>query len=76
MCAVYFDLLCLQLQDTLPFKDKQLCKFFKTGDHVKVVAGKHEGTTGMVVKVETHILVILSDTTKEDVSVAALRTLY
>ena len=55
-------------QDTITFKDKQLCKFFKTGDHVKVVTGKHEGVTGMVVKVEAHILVVLSDTTKEDVS--------
>lgn len=59
------------LKATLTFKDKQLCKFFKTGDHVKVVSGKHEGTTGMVVKVEAHILVILSDTTKEDIRVFA-----
>lgn len=68
-----FDVLFLQVQAPLTFKDKQLCKFFKTGDHVKVVSGKHEGTTGMVVKVETHILVILSDTTKEDVSALAIR---
>ncbi|MCO5547748.1 hypothetical protein L7F22_001199 [Adiantum nelumboides] len=59
------------LKATITFKDKQLCKFFKTGDHVKVISGKHEGTTGMVVKVEAHILVILSDTTKEDIRVFA-----
>lgn len=59
------------LKETLTFKIKELCKFFKTGDHVKVVSGKHEGTTGMVVKVEGHILVILSDTTKEDIRVFA-----
>ncbi|KAH7297506.1 hypothetical protein KP509_26G072300 [Ceratopteris richardii] len=59
------------LKATLTFKDKQLCKYFKTGDHVKVVSGKHEGTTGMVVKVDAHILVILSDTTKEDIRVFA-----
>lgn len=59
------------LQETLAFKEKELCKFFKTGDHVKVVSGTHQGATGMVVKVENHVLVILSDTTKEDIRVFA-----
>lgn len=35
---------------------------------MKVVAGAQEGATGMVVKVEGHVLTILSDTTKEHVS--------
>ncbi|RWW50168.1 hypothetical protein BHE74_00043605 [Ensete ventricosum] len=46
----------------------ELCKYFKPGDHVKVVSGVQEGATGMVVKVEGHVLIILSDTTKEHVS--------
>ncbi|BBN10641.1 transcription elongation factor SPT5 [Marchantia polymorpha subsp. ruderalis] len=54
---------------TLAFKDRQLCKFFKTGDHVKVVAGTHEGATGMIVRVDLGSVVILSDTTKEDIKV-------
>ena len=56
------------LQKTLAFNEKELCKYFKPGDHVKVVSGVQEGATGMVVKVEGHVLIILSDTTKEDVS--------
>lgn len=35
---------------------------------MKVVSGAQEGATGMVVKVEGHVLTILSDVTKEDVS--------
>lgn len=35
---------------------------------MKVVSGTHKGATGMVVKVEQHVLIIISDTTKEDVS--------
>lgn len=34
---------------------------------MKVVSGTHEGATGMVVKVDQHVLIILSDTTKEHV---------
>ena len=58
----------LQLQKTLAFNEKELCKYFKPGDHVKVISGVQEGATGMVVKVEGHVLIILSDTTKEHVS--------
>lgn len=35
---------------------------------MKVVSGTQEGATGMVVKVDQHVLIILSDTTKEHVS--------
>ena len=49
-------------------KEKQLQKFFKTGDHVKVVAGTHEGATGMIVKFQNGVVTIHSDTTREDVS--------
>ncbi|CAN6860415.1 unnamed protein product [Brassica oleracea] len=36
-----------------------------------VVSGTHEGATGMVVKVDQHVIIILSDTTKEHVRVFA-----
>lgn len=54
-------------QETLVIKEKQLQKFFKTGDHVKVIAGNHEGATGMIVKVQNNVITILSDTSREDV---------
>lgn len=61
-------LLVEYLQETLVFKEKQLQKYFKTGDHVKVIAGNHEGATGMIVKNLNNVVTILSDTTREDVS--------
>ncbi|CAK9231171.1 unnamed protein product [Sphagnum troendelagicum] len=57
------------LKGTLTFKDRQLRKFFKTGDHVKVIAGKHEGATGMIVKIKNYVITLLSDTTREDIDV-------
>ncbi|ERM95989.1 hypothetical protein AMTR_s00129p00026860 [Amborella trichopoda] len=54
-------------KETLAVNEKELCKYFKPGDHVKVVSDAQEGATGMVVKVEGHVLIISSDTTKEDV---------
>ncbi|MBA0555741.1 hypothetical protein Golob_025900 [Gossypium lobatum] len=56
------------LPKTLAVNEKELCKYFEPGNHVKVVTGTKEGATGMVVKVEQHVLIILSDTTKEHVS--------
>ncbi|XP_043719311.1 putative transcription elongation factor SPT5 homolog 1 [Telopea speciosissima] len=59
------------LPTTLAVNEKELCKYFKPGDHVKVVSGAQEGATGMVVKVDGHVLYIVSDTTKEDIRVFA-----
>ncbi|CAI7854316.1 unnamed protein product [Closterium sp. NIES-54] len=58
-----------ELKDLLPVKESQLRKFFQTGDHVKVVAGQNDGVTGMIVKVEGHIAIVLSDTSREHVRV-------
>ncbi|KAL4178912.1 hypothetical protein AMTRI_Chr13g117530 [Amborella trichopoda] len=55
-------------KETLAVNEKELCKYFKPGDYVKVVSGAQEGATSMVVKVEGHVIIISSDTTKEDVS--------
>ncbi|KAK8657277.1 hypothetical protein V6N13_035527 [Hibiscus sabdariffa] len=49
------------LQKTLVVNEKELCKYFEPGNHVKVVAGTKEGATGMVVKVEQHIRVFADD---------------
>ncbi|EXB90561.1 Putative transcription elongation factor SPT5-1-like protein [Morus notabilis] len=59
------------LPKTLAVHEKELCKYFEPGNHVKVVSGTQEGATGMVVKVDQHVLIILSDTTKEDIRVFA-----
>ncbi|XP_031488629.1 putative transcription elongation factor SPT5 homolog 1 [Nymphaea colorata] len=57
------------LPETLCLKERELCKYFEPGDHVKVVTGAHEGATGMVIKTEGHNIIIISDTTKEDIKV-------
>ncbi|KAF7827360.1 putative transcription elongation factor SPT5-like protein 1 [Senna tora] len=59
------------LPKTLAVNERELCKYFEPGNHVKVVSGTQEGATGMVVKVEQHVLIILSDTTKEHMRVFA-----
>ncbi|XP_068652910.1 putative transcription elongation factor SPT5 homolog 1 isoform X1 [Aristolochia californica] len=59
------------LPATLAVNDRDLCKHFEPGDHVKVVSGAHEGATGLVLKVEDHVLIILSDATREDIRVFA-----
>ncbi|KAF2296607.1 hypothetical protein GH714_000539 [Hevea brasiliensis] len=59
------------LPRTIAVNEKELCKYFEPGNHVKVVSGTQEGATGMVVKVEQHVVIILSDTTKEHVRVFA-----
>ncbi|KAG5031470.1 hypothetical protein JHK85_015452 [Glycine max] len=53
------------LPKTIAVNEKELCKYFEPGNHVKVVSGAQEGATGMVVKVEQHVLILISDTTKE-----------
>ncbi|GAV67733.1 Spt5-NGN domain-containing protein/Spt5_N domain-containing protein, partial [Cephalotus follicularis] len=59
------------LPKTLAVNERELCKYFEPGNHVKVVSGTQQGATGMVVKVEQHVLIILSDTTKEHIRVFA-----
>ncbi|KAM7255769.1 hypothetical protein ACFE04_011510 [Oxalis oulophora] len=59
------------LPKTLAVNAKDLCKFFKLGDHVKVVSGTQLGATGMVCSVEQHVLIIVSDTTKDNIRVFA-----
>ncbi|KAJ1384409.1 Translation protein SH3-like domain superfamily [Sesbania bispinosa] len=59
------------LPKTLAVNERELCKYFEPGNHVKVVSGAQEGATGMVVKVEQHVLILISDTTKEHIRVFA-----
>nr|GFC16305.1 putative transcription elongation factor SPT5 homolog 1 [Tanacetum cinerariifolium] len=53
------------LPETIAVNERELCKYFEPGNHVKVVSGAQEGVTGMVIAVEGHLVNIVSDTTKE-----------
>ncbi|XP_010509782.1 PREDICTED: putative transcription elongation factor SPT5 homolog 2 [Camelina sativa] len=59
------------LPNPLAVNERELCKYFEPGNFVKVVSGINKGATGMVVKVDQHMLIILSDTTKEHIRVFA-----
>nr|GMD23606.1 putative transcription elongation factor SPT5 homolog 1 [Ipomoea batatas]GMD25024.1 putative transcription elongation factor SPT5 homolog 1 [Ipomoea batatas] len=51
--------------------EKEVCKYFEAGNHVKVACGASEGATGMVASVEGHMVNLVSDTTKEIIRVFA-----
>ena len=56
------------LQETIAVNAGELHKFFKAGDHVKVLAGEHTGNTGLIVRVQPNIVIILSDLSLSEVS--------
>jgi transcription elongation factor SPT5 len=55
------------MKDLLQFPSSQLQKFFKMGDHVKVISGAHEGETGLILRVEENYVVFFSDLTQKEV---------
>ncbi|KAA8534332.1 hypothetical protein F0562_031841 [Nyssa sinensis] len=59
------------LKSTVAVYTNAVCKYFEVGKHVKVVCGVTKGTMGMVVKVEGHLVVVLTDITKEHIRVFA-----
>ena len=56
-------------QDPLEFMTKELRKHFSVGDHVKVIAGRHESETGLIVRVENNLAIVFSDLTMHEVRV-------
>lgn len=57
------------LKEPLIFKSNELRKYFKTGDHAKVLAGRYEGETGLIVRVEPSRVVLVSDLTMHELEV-------
>jgi len=57
------------LKDPLEFTAAELQKYFKVGDHAKVIAGKYEGDTGLIVRVEENVIVLFSDLTFHEMKV-------
>ncbi|KAI3847878.1 hypothetical protein MKW92_001883 [Papaver armeniacum] len=49
------------LHTTIVVPEKYVCKYFKVGDHVKVVSGIHEGKTGTVIKVNSNDISVFAD---------------
>ncbi|XP_072045475.1 transcription elongation factor SPT5-like [Amphiura filiformis] len=57
------------LKDILEFPAHELRKHFKIGDHIKVIAGRYEGDTGLVVRVEDNMAIVFSDLTMHEMKV-------
>lgn len=57
------------LKDPLEFPAHELRKHFKMGDHVKVIGGRYEGDTGLIVRVEDSVVVLFSDLTMHELKV-------
>lgn len=57
------------LKDPLIFKANELRKYFKTGDHAKVLGGRYEGETGLIVRVEASRVVLVSDLSMHELEV-------
>lgn len=57
------------LREPLVFQASELRKYFKMGDHVKVLAGRYEGDTGLIVRVENNRAVLISDLTIHEMEI-------
>lgn len=55
------------MQDPLEFPAHEVRKYFRMGDHVKVIAGRYEGDTGLIVRVEENFVILFSDLTMHEV---------
>lgn len=58
-----------ELHDLLVFQATQLQKYFKQGNHVKVIGGRYEGEVGLVLSVEDNVAVLFSDLTQKELKV-------
>ena len=58
-----------ELKEPIEFMASELKKYFKVGEHVKVIGGRNEGETGLIVRVEDNVAIILSDLTMEEITV-------
>lgn len=57
------------LIDPLEFQASELRKYFNQGDHVRVIGGRHEGDTGLIVRVLDNMVVLFSDLTMHELRV-------
>lgn len=57
------------LTDNLEFQASELRKYFRQGDRVRVIGGRHEGDTGLIVRVSDKVVVLFSDLTMHELRV-------
>lgn len=69
MTLVFINFPFCCLQEPLEFQASELRKHFRMGDHVKVIHGRYEGDTGLIVRVEENRVVLFSDLTMHELEV-------
>nr|CAD2168645.1 unnamed protein product [Meloidogyne enterolobii] len=57
------------LNEPLTLNAYELKKYFKAGDHVRVIGGRYEGDTGLIVRVEDKMVILLSDLTMSEMKI-------
>ncbi|CAA92685.1 Transcription elongation factor SPT5 [Caenorhabditis elegans] len=57
------------LKEAITLNAHELRKYFKEGDHAKVISGRYEGHTGLIVRVKDSTAIVLSDLGMEELKV-------
>eukprot|EP01102_Stenamoeba_stenopodia_P011247 TRINITY_DN343_c0_g1_i3.p1 TRINITY_DN343_c0_g1~~TRINITY_DN343_c0_g1_i3.p1 ORF type:complete len:1028 (-),score=262.83 TRINITY_DN343_c0_g1_i3:62-3145(-) len=60
-----------ELKDWLRIEASKLEKYFRVGDHCKVISGRYEGETGLIVSINDNIVIMISDLTRTEIKVLA-----
>ncbi|KAE9549394.1 hypothetical protein FO519_007402 [Halicephalobus sp. NKZ332] len=58
-----------ELKDIVTVNLREIRKSFKIGDHVLVIDGHFKGDTGIIVRVEENLIILISDINNEEVKV-------
>uniref|UniRef100_A0A5K3FUP0 Transcription elongation factor SPT5 n=1 Tax=Mesocestoides corti TaxID=53468 RepID=A0A5K3FUP0_MESCO len=58
------------LREPIPFSPVELRKYFSQGDHVKILSGRYENETGLVIKFQPDLCIILADQSMTELPVA------
>uniref|UniRef100_A0A0K2T674 Transcription elongation factor SPT5 n=1 Tax=Lepeophtheirus salmonis TaxID=72036 RepID=A0A0K2T674_LEPSM len=57
------------LKEPIEFQASELRKFFSLGNRVRVIGGRYEGDTGLIVRVQENLIVLFSDLTMHELKV-------
>ncbi|CAO4374106.1 unnamed protein product [Caenorhabditis nigoni] len=57
------------LKEAITLNASELRKYFKEGDHAKVISGRYEGQTGLIVRVKDSTAIVLADLGMEELKV-------
>ena len=57
------------VSEPIYFMPSEIVKMFEIGEHVEILAGKHKGLTGSVIKLDDNVCHIISEDNKEEMQV-------